>query len=78
MAERSIFSPGGSGMTRGGLDRYLSPSGIDDSRLPESITDPSLHAEPEVPVDCDGADKDTAVCQIARAERDLGSAPPTP
>jgi hypothetical protein len=72
MAERSIFAPGGDGMTRGGLDRYLaSPAGAGSS-LPSSIEDAAdEHAEPSHPVDCEGADKDAAVCQIARAEQDL-------
>ena len=70
MAERSIFAPGGSGMTRGGLDRYLGPAAIDDSNLPPAIDEAGNKAEPEVPVDCAGADKDQAVCQIAKAEQD--------
>ncbi len=69
MAERSMFAPGGSGMTRGGLDRYLGPAAIDDSNLP-AATQPDDHpAAAETPVDCAGADKDQAVCQIAEAEK---------
>lgn len=69
MAMRSTFSPGGNGMTSGGLDRYLGPSALGGSSLPpvfEDATDP--HAEPEVPVDCKGKDKDQAVCEIAKEE----------
>ena len=76
MAERSIFSRGGSGNTRGGLDRYLAPPAIDDSNLPPSIDDPAHPPEPEHPVDCAGADKDEAVCQIAKAEQDREGQPP--
>ena len=72
MAERSTFAPGGSGMTRGGLDRYLGPAAIDDSNLPAALESPDQPAEPEHPVDCAGADKDEPVCQIAAAEKELG------
>ena len=73
MAEQGIFGRGGSGMTRGGLDRYLGPAGGDDSNLPASIEDGTPKAEPEHPVDCAGADKGEPVCQIAKAERELGN-----
>ena len=75
MAERSMFAPGGSGGTRGGLDRYLGPAGADESSLPPAIEDPAHRPEPEHPVDCAGADKDQAVCQIAKAEAELGNTP---
>ncbi len=74
MAERSMFGRGGSGMTRGGLDRYLGPTAIDDSNLPLAIEDPEHVAEPEVPVDCAGADKGQAVCEIAKAEQAVDKA----
>jgi hypothetical protein len=73
MAERSIFAPGGGGATRGGLDRYLGPAGIDDSSLLPVIEDPQPDTA-EVPVDCAGADKDEAVCAIARAEQEAEKA----
>ena len=65
----SMFGRGGSGLTRGGLDRYLGPEAGDESSLPPSIEDPAHVPEPEHPVDCAGADKDQAVCQIAEAEK---------
>ncbi len=75
MAERSMFAPGGSGMTRGGLDRYLGPAASDDSNIPAALEAPDNAAEPEVPVDCKGVDADSAVCQIAKAEAELGNEP---
>ena len=77
MADRSIYSRGGSGMTRGGLDRYLGPAAGDYSSLPDHPDEAEL-AEPTVPVDCENADKDEAVCQIAAAEKELNSSPPPP
>jgi hypothetical protein len=62
-------------MTTGGLNQYLGPSAQDFSSLPESITDPDVAAEPEIPVDCEGKDKDSAVCQIAAAEKAMHAAP---
>ncbi len=70
MAERSMYSRGGSGMTTGGLDGYLGPEAQDFSNLPESIEDPEkIDQTPEV--DCNGSDKDDSVCQIADAEKKL-------
>jgi hypothetical protein len=68
MAEnKSMYSRGGSGMTTGGLDGILGPQAPDFSNLPEHIENLELD-EPEIAVDCDGKDKDEAVCQIAAAE----------
>jgi hypothetical protein len=67
MAE-SIFARGGSGMTRGGLDRYLGPEGLDSSSLPESIENPKEEGSREV--DCAGDDAGSAVCEIAKAEKE--------
>ncbi len=75
MALRSSFAPGGNGMTRGGLDRYLGPSVMGDSNIPESLQAPEHPAEPVAPVDCSGADKGEAVCQIAAAEKEIEKAP---
>ena len=74
MAERSMFGLGGSGNTRGGLDRYLGPDVTDSTGMPPSIEDPAHPVEPEHPVDCEGADRDAAVCQIAKAEAERGKA----
>lgn len=69
MAERSMYSRGGSGMTRGGLDRYLGPEAQDSSSLPEDIEQPQPQEDaPEV--DCSGADRDEPVCQIAKEEEE--------
>ena len=73
MAERSMFAPGGDGMTRGGLDRYLGSPAVADSNIPAAFQPDDNPAEPEVPVDCEGADKDSAVCQIAKAEQEKGN-----
>jgi hypothetical protein len=69
MAIKSTFARGGDGMTSGGLDRFLAPPAGDYSNLPESIEEPAPVVEPEIPVDCDGKDRDQPVCQIAAAEQ---------
>jgi hypothetical protein len=66
MAERSIYARGGSGMTTGGLDSYLGPEAQDFSNLPEHIEDHEV-TEDVRKMDCAGADKDEAVCQLAEA-----------
>lgn len=64
----SAYKNGGSGMTRGGLDAFLGPEARDYSNLPEHIED--AEAEPDKrELDCENADKDEAVCQIAEAEQ---------
>ena len=78
MVERSMFGLGGSGNTRGGLDRYLGPDVTDSTGMPPSIEDPVHPVEPERPVDCDGVDKNSAVCQIAKAEAERGNGPEAP
>lgn len=65
MAE-SIFSNQG-GETRGGLDRYLGPEAKDFSKMPP-LEDPD--APPDRQLDCEGADANEPVCEIARAEED--------
>jgi hypothetical protein len=67
MPEKSIFSRGGSGMTTGGLDRFLGPQAGDHSSLPDHTEDPA-NANDAREVDCK-ADPDEPVCQIADAER---------
>ncbi len=68
MADRSIFSPGGSGMTTGGLDGYLGPQGQNHSNLPESISDPEKQSNvPEIDCQTNGQEP---VCQIAEAEKE--------
>jgi hypothetical protein len=69
MAERSIFDRGGSGMTTGGLDRYLGPEAQDYSSLPEHIEDPEKVTDAR-DVDCQ-KNKDEPVCQIAKAEQEV-------
>jgi hypothetical protein len=68
MAEQSIYSRGGSGMTRGGLDRYLGPEAQDSSSMPEDIEQPKPE-EVVLEVDCAGADRNEPVCQIAKEEQ---------
>ncbi len=70
MAIKSTFDRGGDGMTRGGLDRYLGPPAEDYSNLPESITDPLAEDDPQIEVDCQGKNKDEAVCEIAKVNAD--------
>ena len=70
MSQKSIFSRGGSGMTTGGLDGYLGPEAQDHSNLPEHIEEPKKSLDDST-MDCDGAAKDQAVCQIAKAEKEL-------
>jgi hypothetical protein len=65
---RSIYSKGGSGMTTGGLDGILGPEAQDFSNLPEHIEHVEQTDEESI-VDCQGSDKDEAVCQIAEAEK---------
>jgi hypothetical protein len=71
MAEKSTYQPGGDGMTRGGLDRYLGPEARDSSsmspRIEEAKTDPDEQS-PEL--DCAGKDAEEAVCQIAKSEEE--------
>ncbi len=63
----SMYNRGGNGMTRGGLDRYLGPAAGEYSNLPEHIEE--AKEEPDArELDCENADKDEAVCQIAKAE----------
>ena len=69
MAEKSIYSRGGSGMTTGGLDDYLGPEAQDFSNLPESIEDPEKVEEKVRELDCAGADANEPVCKIAEAEK---------
>jgi hypothetical protein len=74
MTLRSIYSSGGSGMTTGGLDGYLGPEAQDFSNLPTHIEE--VDAAKDVPdVDCQGADSNEPVCQIAAAERAKGKVP---
>ena len=77
MPEKSMFQPGGDGMTRGGLDRFNSPPAGDYSNLPPSIEDPKSDPEDSKKViDCAGKDSKEAVCEIANAEeeeREMGS-----
>jgi hypothetical protein len=65
----SIYNRGGSGMTRGGLDRFLGPQAEDYSNLPEHIE--QAEAEPdERKLDCENADREEPVCQIAKSEQE--------
>jgi hypothetical protein len=67
MISKSIYAPGSSGMTTGGLDGYLGPEAKDFSNLPEHIEEVDADTDAKV-VDCSGADANEAVCEIAKAE----------
>ncbi len=69
MAEKSMYSRGGSGMTTGGLDGHLGPEAQDFSNLPEGIEDPEKIDERVRELDCAGADANEPVCKIAEAEK---------
>ena len=73
MADKSMFDHGGSGMTRGGLDRYLGPEADSYSHSPPAIADDKLNPEEpaEEKLDCAGKDADEPVCEIAEAEEEL-------
>lgn len=62
--------PAGSGMGRGGLDRYLGPQAKDSSNLPPSVNAPDDSAERQRTLDCAGTDANEAVCEIANAEEE--------
>lgn len=69
MADKSMYSRGGSGMTTGGLDGYLGPEAQDHSNLPEQIENVEVEDDvSEAVIDCEGADREEPVCKIARAE----------
>ncbi len=71
MPEKSMFQPGGDGMTRGGLDRFNGPPAGDYSNLPESIEDAKTDPDDEkIELDCAGKDAGEAVCEIAKAEEE--------
>jgi hypothetical protein len=69
MADKSMYSRGGSGMTTGGLDDYLGPEAQDFSNLPEHIEEPAKVDEELRKMDCNNTDADEAVCKIAEAEK---------
>jgi hypothetical protein len=74
MAEKSMYSRGGSGMTSGGLDGYLGPEAQDHSNLPERIENVAVDDEAtDAVIDCEGADRDEDVCKIAKAEEEARS-----
>lgn len=71
MAERSMFDRGGSGGTRGGLDRFLGPKAGDASNLPPSIDDQKTDPDAaEQELDCAGKDAHEPLCEIAKAEEE--------
>jgi hypothetical protein len=71
MAEKSEFDRGGSGMTRGGLDRFLGPPAGEYSHLPPSIADDKVDPDDKgEELDCAGKDADAPVCEIAEAEEE--------
>ena len=71
MAEKSMFDRGGSGETRGGLDRFLGPKAGDFSHMPPSIEDDKLNPDqPERQLDCAGKDAAEPLCEVARAEEE--------
>ena len=59
--------PPTSGQVQGGLDRFLSPTGRDRSSMPPALADGKANEDERQPVDCDGADSDQAVCDLAKA-----------
>lgn len=56
-----------SGMTRGGLDRFLSPAGREYSKMPPALEDGKANEDEQRDVDCDGAGADEAVCEVEKA-----------
>jgi len=68
MAEKSIFSRGGNGMTTGGLDSYLGPEAQDFSNLPEHIEDPEKSDDADE-MDPAALSEEEAVWKIAEAEK---------
>jgi hypothetical protein len=73
MADKSMFNRGGSGMTRGGLDRFLGPEADSYSHLPPAIADDKLNPDEstEKELDCTGKDAEEPVCEIAEAEEEV-------
>ena len=69
MAERSIFSRGGNGMTTGGLDSYLGPQAQDHSSLPDQPD--STLPDDSSEMNCKGKNAEQAVCQIAQANVEI-------
>lgn len=71
MFARSTYQPGGDGMTRGGLDRYLGPEARDSSTMSPRIEDAKTDPDEETrELDCTGKDANEAVCEIANAEEE--------
>jgi hypothetical protein len=71
MADKSTFDRGGTGMTRGGLDRFLAPTAGSYSHLPSSIDDDKINPDqPIEELDCNGKDTGEPVCEIAKAEEE--------
>ncbi len=71
MPDDSEFHPGNSGITRGGLDRYLGPEARDYSNIPAALGDEKSNPD-ESPrqMDCAGKDAGESVCEIANAEEE--------